>query len=176
MALLLPETGRLWAEQVRAKTWSFVFDILNLRCLFDIPSRGVLFGPESALCMIQPLVMLGSVSSPDISLLNLYPLLNCHFLYWSSYTNCISSDSCRQLLTIQAQDNSLDRLHFYTTATPVPTCPLQACHNVDAESGVTFYLCPCSRDFQDLLTFGRKSQGTPLAFSLITLKTLSLVV
>lgn len=138
MALLLPETGRLWAEQVRAKTWSFVFDILNLRCLFDVPSRGVLFGPESALCMIQPLVMLGSVSSPDISLLNLYPLLNCHFLYWSSYTNCISSDSCRQLLTIQAQDNSLDRSLEGAILIPETTLPSQTQRNLILNSSISF--------------------------------------
>lgn len=67
MALLLPETGRLCVEQVRTEAWSWVFDIFSLRCLF---------GPESELSVIQPLVVLGSVSSPDISLLNLYPLLH----------------------------------------------------------------------------------------------------
>lgn len=80
MALLLPEMGRLPVEWVRADTWSLVFDTLHLRCLFDIPRGLGIWTYESELSVIQPLVMPGSVSSHDISLLNLYPLMNLSFL------------------------------------------------------------------------------------------------
>lgn len=70
-------TAVTWDRKTRWSGWGRKLGAwclaLNLRCLFDIP-HGVVFGPESELSVIQPLVVLGSV--PDISLLNLYPLLN----------------------------------------------------------------------------------------------------
>jgi len=100
----------------------------------------------------------------------------CHFLYWSSNTNCLSSDSCRQLLMIQAWDFSLDQLHFYASSLPIPTCPSQVCHSAGTETGVTFYLRLCSGDFSGLADSGEGKPRNPLTSPLVTLKPVSPMV
>lgn len=69
---------------------------------------------------------------------------------------------------IQARD-SLDRLHFYASSIPVPTCPSQACHGAGTKTAVTFYLCLCS-DFSGLADFWEGKPRNPLTSPLITLK------
>lgn len=70
------------SRAVRAEVGGLVSDMLNLRGLFDIQGEIGTWPSGFELTMIQPLVMPGSGSSPDISLLNLYPLLNLSLLVW----------------------------------------------------------------------------------------------